>query len=159
VPESEARAYWDKFEPLKKNPVLLEKFIGHKAQGIVTAYHYASGSIATPQQLFFAVQESIKKALDANEVSYKDENSLKESVIAWLEDPIHNQFMDALLQKPKWMSTFSQSSADEIINMLKKSSDVSSLVDNIFSLAAEEGYYRSQSFRRFPAELDCGYHR
>lgn len=139
VPESEARTYWDKFEPLKKNPVLLEKLIGHKTQGIVTAYRYASGSITTPQQLFFAVQESIKKALDANEVSYKGENSLKESVIAWLEDPIHNQFMDALLRKPKWMSTFSQSSADEVINTLKKSSDVSSLMDNIFSLAAEEG--------------------
>lgn len=107
VPENEVRAYWDKFEPLKKNPVLLEKLIGHKAQGIVTAYRYASGSITTPQQLFFAVQESIKKALDTNKVSYKGENSLKESVIAWLEDPIHNQFMNALLQKPKWMSTFS----------------------------------------------------
>ena len=139
VSESEARAYWDKFEPLKKNPALLEKLIGHKAQGIITAYRYASGSIATPQQLFFAVQESIKKALDANEVSYKGENSLKESVIAWLEDPIHNQFMDALLKKAKWMSTFSQSSADEMINTLKKSSDVSSLMDNIFGLAAEEG--------------------
>lgn len=139
VPEAEVRNYWNKFEPLKKNHVLLEKLIGHKAQGIVTAYRYASGSISTPQQLFFAVQESIKKGLEANEVSYKGENSLKESVIAWLEDPIHNQFMDALLQKPKWRSTFSQSSADEIINTLKKSSDVSSLMDDIFSLAAEEG--------------------
>ena len=139
VPEAEVRNYWNKFEPLKKNPVLLEKLIGYKAQGIVTAYRYASGSISTPQQLFFAVQESIKKALDVHEVSYKGENSLKESVISWLEDPIHNQFIDALLQKPKWMSTFSQSSADEIINTLKKSSDVSSLMDDIFSLAAEEG--------------------
>lgn len=139
VPETKVRNYWNKFEPLKKNPVLLEKLIGHKAQGIVTAYRYASGSISTPQQLFFAVQESIKKALDVHEVSYKGENSLKESVISWLEDPIHNQFIDALLQKPKWMSTFSQSSADEIINTLKKSSDVSSLMDDIFSLAAEEG--------------------
>lgn len=139
VPETEVRNYWNKFEPLKKNPVLLEKLIGHKAQGIVTAYRYASGSISTPQQLFFAVQESIKKALDVHEVSYKGENSLKESVISWLEDPIRNQFMDALLQKPKWRSTFSQSSAGEIINTLKKSSDVSSLMDDIFSLAAEEG--------------------
>lgn len=139
VPENEVRAYWDKYEPLKKNPVLLEKLIGHKAQGIVTAYRYASGSISTPQQLFFAVQESIKKALVSNNVSYMGENSLKESVISWLEDPIHNQFMNALLQKPKWMSTFSQSYADEIINTLKKSSDVSSLMDNIFRLAAEEG--------------------
>lgn len=139
VPETEVRNYWNKFEPLKKNPVLLEKLIGHKAQGIVTAYRYASGSISTPQQLFFAVQESIKKALNVHEVSYKGENSLKESVISWLEDPYHNQFIDALLQKPKWMSTFSQSSAGEIINTLKKSSDVSSLMDDIFSLAAEEG--------------------
>ena len=139
VPESEARAYWNKFVPLKKNPVLLEKLIGHKAQGIVTAYRYASGSITTPKQLFFAVQESIQAALDASGFSYKGENSLKESVIAWLEDPIHNQFMYALLQKPKWMSSFSQSSSDEIINMLRKSSDVSSLMDSIFSLATEEG--------------------
>lgn len=139
VPESEVRNYWNKFEPLKKNQVLLEKLIGHKAQGIVTAYRYASGSITTPQQLFFAVQESIKKALDDCNIPYKGENSLKDSVIAWLADPIHKQFMDALLQKPKWMSTFSQSSTDQIINSLKKSSDVSSLMDNIFSLAAEEG--------------------
>lgn len=139
VPESEVRAYWNKFEPLKKNPVLLEKLIGHKIQGVVTVYRYASGSINTLRQLFFAVQESIKKALDANKVPYKGENSLKESVIAWLEEPTHNRFMNDLLQKPKWMSAFSQSSADEIINTLKKSSDVSSLMDSIFVLATEEG--------------------
>ena len=139
VPEAEVRAYWDKYEPLKKNPALLAKLLGHKEQGIITAYRYASGSITTPQQLFFAVQESIKKALDDNDVPYKGEESLKDSVITWLEDPIHNQFMNALLQKPKWMSTFSQSTADEIINTLKKSDDVASLMDHIFTLAAEEG--------------------
>ena len=37
------------------------------------------------------------------------------------------------------MSTFSQSTADEIINTLKKSDDVSSLIDDIFALAAQEG--------------------
>ncbi len=139
VPEEEVRTYWNKFEPLKKNQVLLEKLIGHKEQGIVTAYRYASGSITKPQQLFFAVQESVKKALDTSEIPYKGENSLKESVIAWLEDPTHAQFMDALLQKPKWRSTFSQSTAEEIINALKKSGDASSLMDSIFDLAAEEG--------------------
>lgn len=138
VPEEELRAYWDQ-KPLKNYSALREKLIGHKAQGIVAAYRYASGSITSPQQLFFAVQESVKKALEANHVSYLGENTLKESVISWLEDPIHNHFMDALLQKPKWMSTFSQSSADEIVNTLKKSSDVSSLMDDIFSLAAQEG--------------------
>ena len=139
VSEDEVKAYWNKFEPLRKNTALLEKFLGYKAQGVVTAYRYASGSITSPRQLFFAVQESVKKALDRNNVAYKGENSLKESVIAWLEDPTHNSFMNALLQKPKWVSTFAQSTADEIINTLKKSSDVSSLMDDIFSLAEQEG--------------------
>lgn len=139
APENDVREYWNRFESLRKNPLLLEKLLGHKAQGIVTAYRYASGSIATPQQLFFAVQESVKKTLDSSNVPYKGENSLKESVIAWLEDSAHSHFMDELLKKPKWMSTFSQSSSEEIINALKKSSDVSSLMDNIFKLAAEEG--------------------
>ena len=139
VPEQEVRDYWESFEPLKKNPALLTKLLGHKAHGIVTAYRYASGSITTPQQLFFAVQESVKKAIDTHGIAYKGEKSLKESVISWLEDPAHNRFMNDLLQKPKWMSTFSQSTADEIINTLKKSDEVSSLMDDIFALAAIEG--------------------
>ena len=77
--------------------------------------------------------------MNASDVQYKGENSLKESVISWLEDDIHARMIDSLLERPKWQSTFSQSTAEEIINTLKKSSDVSSLMDNIFSLAAAEG--------------------
>ena len=137
--EEEVREYWNKYDNLKKNPILLEKLLGHKEQGILTAYRYASGSITIPQQLFFAVQESVKKALDAHEIPYKGENSLKESVISWLEDSAHNAFVDELLKRPRWMSTFSQSSANEIINALKKGTDVSALMNNIFNLAAVEG--------------------
>lgn len=139
VPEAELRAYWDKYDPLKKNNTLLEKLIGHKEQGILTAYRYASGSITTPQQLFFAVQESIQTSLAAIPGSYKGENTLKESAIAWLEDPAHNNFVNSLLQKPEWMAEFSQSTADEIINTLKKRSEVSGLMESIFKLAAKEG--------------------
>lgn len=139
VPEEELRAYWDKYEPLKKNHVLLEKIIGHKEQGVLTAYRYASGSITTPQQLFFAVQESIQASLAVITDSYKGENTLKESVISWMEDPAHNSFVNNLLQKPEWMAEFSQSSADEIINTLKKRNEVTDLMDSIFKLAAKEG--------------------
>lgn len=139
VPEDELRAYWNKYEPLKKNSALLEKIIGHKEQGILTAYRYASGSITTPQQLFFAVQESIQASLAAIPDSYKGENTLKESVITWMEDPAHNGFVNELLKKPEWMAEFSQSSADEIINTLKKRGEVSGLMDSIFKLAAKEG--------------------
>lgn len=139
VPNDELRAYWDRYEPLKKNKALLEKLIGHKEQGVLTAYRYASGSITSPQLLFLAVQESIRAALDAVPGSYKGENTLKESVFAWLTDSSHNAFVNSLLQKPEWVSEFSQSSADEIINSLRKRSDVSSLMESIFKMAEKEG--------------------
>lgn len=139
VPNDELRAYWDRYEPLKKNKALLEKLIGHKEQGVLTAYRYASGSITSPQLLFLAVQESIRAALDAVPGSYKGESTLKESVIAWLTDSSHNAFVNSLLQKPEWVSEFSQSSADEIINSLRKRSDVSSLMESIFKMAEKEG--------------------
>lgn len=139
VPNDELRAYWDRYEPLKKNKALLEKLIGHKEQGVLTAYRYASGSITSPQLLFLAVQESIRAALDAVPGSYKGENTLKESVIAWLTDSSHNAFVNSLLKKPEWVSEFSQSSADEIINSLRKRSDVSSLMESIFKMAEKEG--------------------
>lgn len=139
VPEAELRNYWNQHKALQKNNALLEKLIGHKEQGILTAYRYASGSITTPQQLFFDVQESIKASLDATPGAYKGENTLKESVIAWMEDPAHNLFINTLLQKPEWMAEFSQSTANEIINTLKKRSEVSDLMESIFKLAAKEG--------------------
>lgn len=139
LPEEEVRTYWNKYEPTKKNPALLEKIIGHKSRGIVTCYRYASGSITSPQQLFLAVQESVKAALIENGVSYKGESTLKESVISWMDSPAQKSFINALLEKPEWVSTFSQSTADEIINTLRKGNDVSELMDNIFKMAAKEG--------------------
>lgn len=139
LPEKEVRAYWDTYEPLKKNAALLEKLLGHKERGIVTAYRYASGNINTPEQLFLAVQESIKKALETQNVTYKGEASLKESVIDWLQDEAHAALINTLLKRPEWESTFSQSSAEEIVNSLRKSSDVTALMNHLFKLAAKEG--------------------
>lgn len=139
VPEEELKAYWNKYEQLRNNQPLLGKILGHKEQGIICAYRYASGSIATPQQLFMAVQESVKVALEQQNIPYKGENTLKESAILWLQDSAHNSFMNELLKKTEWQSLFAQSTADEIINSLKKNSDVTELMNNIFKLAAKEG--------------------
>ena len=88
VPEEELRAYWDKYEALKKKTDLLEKLIGHKQKGIMTAYRYASGMIDSPRDLFLAVQETLKASLVAANL-YAGENTLKESVIAWIDEPTH----------------------------------------------------------------------
>lgn len=141
VPEAELRAYWDRYEPLKKKTDLLEKLIGHKGKGIVVAHRYASGSIMSARDLFFAVQESVKSALVQQNVSYLGENTLKESIIAWLEDTDHKLMFNSLLQNPdkEWRALFSQSTADEVLNTLRRNGEVKSLVDNIFRLADKEG--------------------
>ncbi|MRR05466.1 MAG: hypothetical protein EG828_00750 [Deltaproteobacteria bacterium] len=138
VPEEELRAYWDRYEPLKKKPDLLEKLNGHKQKGIMTAYRYASGMIDSPRDLFLAVQETLKASLVAGNF-YAGENTLKESVIAWIDEPSHKLFFDALLKKPEWAALFSQTSADEVLNALRKDGEVKTLMDNIFRLADKEG--------------------
>jgi len=138
VPEEELRAYWDRYEPLRKKTDLLEKLIGHKQKGIVTAYRYASGMIDSPRDLFLAVQESLKASLIEHKL-YAGENTLKESVIAWIDEPSHKLFVDALLKKPEWTALFSQSTADEVLSSLRKGGDVKRLMGNIFRLADKEG--------------------
>jgi hypothetical protein len=141
VPEEEFRAYWNKYEPLRKKIDLCEKLIGHKKKGIVVAHRYASGGIMSARDLFFAIQESVKAALVRQNIPYLGENTLKESIIAWLEDADHKLMFNSLLNNPdkEWRALFSQSTSDEVLNVLRKNGEVKSLVENIFRLADKEG--------------------
>lgn len=138
VPEEDLRTYWNRYEPLKKKIDLLEKLIGHKQKGIVTAYRYASGMINSPRDLFFAVQETLKVSLVERNL-YAGENTLKESVIAWIDKPANKQYFDTLLKEAEWAALFSQSSADEVLNALRKGEEIKTLMDNIFRLAEKVG--------------------
>ena len=141
VPEEELRAYWDRYEPLKKKTDLLEKLIGHKKKGIVVANRYASGGIMSARDLFFSIQESVKAALLRQNISYLGENALKESVIVWLEDADHKLMFNSLLKNSdkEWRALFSQATADEVLKELRKNGEVKFLMDNIFRLADKEG--------------------
>lgn len=140
VPEDELKAYWDSYDALKKENDLLTKLLGHRDRGIVTAYRYATGGITTSQKFFAAIQESVREAMEKSDrVTYMGENTLKENVISWIEDPAHKRFFNDLLQKPEWTAKFSQSNADEVLNTLKKSGDIKDLMSNIFELADKEG--------------------
>jgi hypothetical protein len=141
VPESELRAYWNKFDALQTNANkdLLEKFIGHKSRRIVTAYRYASGGINGTRDLLLAVQDSIKAALVESGVEYTGENTLKESVIVWLEDPLNKKHFDEYLELPEFTSRFSQSTADEVLKDLRKGGELKELMENIFYLSDKRG--------------------
>ena len=138
VPEEELYEYWNRYEPLRNKTDLLEKIIGHKQKGIVTTHRYASGSIGSPRDLFLAIQESLKASLVEQKL-YAGENTLKESVIAWIDEPSHKLFLDALLQKPEWSALFSQTNADQVLIALRKGGEVKKLMDNLFRLADKEG--------------------
>jgi hypothetical protein len=137
VSEDELRDYWNRYDPLKKKSDLLEKFLGHKQKGIVTAHRYASGSIGSPRDLFLAIQDSLKVALVEQNL-YAGENTLKESVIAWIDKPANKRWLDELLQT-EYSALFSQSTADEVLNALRKGGEVKKLMDNLFRLADKEG--------------------
>jgi hypothetical protein len=139
VPDMELEEYWDKYEPLKKHPDLLQKLLGHKQKKIVTVHRYASGGINSTHDLLFAVQDSLKSALLQQNVVYIGENTLKDSVIAWVEEPTRKEFFNRLLQKPEYSSKFTQSTADEVLNSLRKGGNLKELMDNIFYLANKEG--------------------
>lgn len=141
VPEPELRAYWDKFDALQTNANkdLLERLIGHKSRRIVTAYRYASGGINGTRDLLLAVQDSIKVALVESSVEYTGENTLKESVIAWLEDPLNKKHFDEYLELPEFESRFSQSTADEVLKDLRKGGELKELMENIFYLSDKRG--------------------
>ncbi len=133
--EDEIQDYWNKYEPLQKHNDLLQKLLGHKSRGIVTAHRYASGGISTPREFFFAIQESLKAALISANAKHLGENTLKENAIVWIKE---NKFIiDELLKKPKWSAVFSQSTADEVLYTLQRSGDVRNLMNNLFRLAED----------------------
>ncbi len=138
VPENELTDYWNEYDNLKNNPDLLTKISGHKERGVLTCYRYASGGITTPKQLFFSIQETVKKALEEKGLDL-GVGSLKESVIEWLSDEDNRHYFNTFLRKPKWASLFTQSSADEVLAALNSGRDIKDLMDNIFELADDVG--------------------
>ena len=139
--DAELTAYWIQQDnpnwPLNKEVDLLKKFIGHKQRKIVTAYRYGSGGISTTQQLLLAVQESVKAALIEQGVAYTGENTLKDAVIAWIEKPAQKAFLNDLLETK--YASWPQSTADEVLSALSNDGDIQQLMNNIFTLANEEG--------------------
>jgi len=125
--------------PEKLGNDLLTKLRGHKKGKIVVAHRYASSSIRGDRDLICAVQESVRKALDVAAVSYKGENTLRESAVAWIEAANHKAFFDSLVKSEKYRYAFHGKSADDVLAQLKGNGDVHDLMEEIFKLAAGEG--------------------
>ncbi|MDD4510532.1 MAG: hypothetical protein PHY23_06505, partial [Oscillospiraceae bacterium] len=134
--DDDLKEYFDRYD-LPQD--LLKKFRGHKSGKIVTAHRYASGSIHGDRDLILAVQERIRHGLLDAKVEYKGENTLKESVIAWLNDPLNKNYFNSLLLLDEYKILFGEMNTDDILDKLRTSSEVSELITKIFKLADERG--------------------
>jgi hypothetical protein len=137
-PDRDLETYFER-HPSKLGNDLLTKLKGHKAGMIVVAHRYASSSIRGDRDLICAVQESVRRALDAAKLGYKGENTLRESAVAWIENATHKAFFDTLLKSETYRHSFHGKSADDVLAQLKGGGDVHDLMEAIFTLASNEG--------------------
>ncbi|GHU63478.1 hypothetical protein AGMMS49983_07010 [Clostridia bacterium] len=140
VPEEELRGYWFGFKALEDSPDILEKYIGHRqnGNGVLTVYRYATTDIESPRHFYLAVQQAVRDALRVKKL-YEGENTLKDSVIAWIKKTANKNYINELLVQPQYRNEFAQLDADGIIASLQKNSDVTTLMRNMFNLADKEG--------------------
>lgn len=140
VPEAELRNYWSQYPALQQKQDLLEKLIGHKKSGVLTAYRYASGSIRSPRDLFRAIQDSLKAAL-VQAGLYQGEHTIKESMIAWIEEnPANKAYLDSLLAQSEWKALFAMANADAVLAALRDpATNLQELMNNLFRLADRQG--------------------
>ena len=139
VPEEELRAYWQEYKVLQQEGDLLRKLLGHKKEGVVTVYRYA-GTPQSTRDLLIAVQESVKAALHARGL-YEGENTLKDSVIRWLEkDEANRIFVDSKLQQPEWAALFGGMTTTDILARLHEGGEVRDLMERIAKFGNDEGF-------------------
>lgn len=137
VPQEKLVQYWEKYDALKKEKDLLQKLIGCKERGVLTVYRSSSSEIRDNRKLFFAVQESVLKALKAKGCQYLGNATLRESVVDWLSKDAQKAMFDALL-KGKY-SSFPYRSTDEVIERLRGGGDVGDLIEKILTIGDAEG--------------------
>lgn len=134
--ESETRDYFERFE---LDNDLFNKFQGAKNSGeILTVHRYGSSSIRNDQNLVFALQESIEKALEDKGIQNKGQSALRDSVLAWLSDPANKSYFNDLATGA-YANLFGGDDADAIIANLSGLSGNSLLVlmEKIFKVADE----------------------
>lgn len=139
--DNEIRAYFKDYG-LKDD--LCQQLITDKSNGkLITIHRIGSASIRSDQDLILALQDSIAAALQEHGITNRGEASLKESALRWLEDKEANRiYFDSLIQEDKYMWDFGGKHVDEVISVLKSSSDeeaVSKMMRNILKVAEDNG--------------------
>ncbi|HOT59449.1 MAG TPA: hypothetical protein PLJ83_07280, partial [Spirochaetales bacterium] len=140
APSEEVEAYFNKYEALAPYKTdLMQRLIAAKKEGtILTCYRYASAAINNTNDLIIVIQELIAKSVASAGLEYKGENTLKQSILKWLEDSRNKTLFAGYVDK-EYKDLFGGWSADEIIEKLQKSDSSTDLVGKINTMASEIG--------------------
>lgn len=138
VSPEEVEAYFNKYDALSPYKTdLMQRLIASKKEGrILTCHRYASAAINNTNDLIIVIQELIAKAVDNAGYEYKGENTLKTSILKWLEDSRNKTLFAGYVDK-EYRDLFGGWSTDEIIEKLQKPNVQTELVGKINQMATE----------------------
>lgn len=115
--ENDTREYFDKFNEQLDND-LFNRFQNMKQNNnILTVHRYGSSDIKNDNDLVFAVQESILKALKEKGINVSGEAALKESAIRWLSETNNKNYFNSIIETD-YAEMFSGDNVDNIIEKL-----------------------------------------
>lgn len=139
--DDEIRAY---FKDYGLQDDLCQQLITDKSNGkLITIHRIGSASIRSDQDLILALQDSISAALKEHNIANRGEASLKESALRWLEDKEANRsYFNDLIHEDKYMWEFGGKHVDEVISVLKSSTDeltISKMMRNVLKVAENNG--------------------
>lgn len=134
--EDDVREYFDNYgidRDLRNNLLRIKR-----SGKILTVHRYGSSNIKDDNDLVLAIQESVTKALSDAGIENKAGESMRESVIRYLEDPENKQSF-GIYVKGSYSTLFGGDDVDDIIRKLKTYHDegIRTLMDKIFRVARE----------------------
>lgn len=129
--DEDTKAYFDEYNLDRDLYLKLQR---EKNNGkIITVHRYGSSSIKGDDDLVFAIQESIERALIDNDIENNASATLKEAVIRYLSDEENKQSFN-IYARGSYRSLLGGKDADEIIENLKNYEDdaLAELMNKLF---------------------------
>lgn len=119
--EEELKEYFDEYEDLRRETDLRDRLLGHKRGKIVTVYCYGSGEINNIRDLTMKVYAETAKALKNAKMEFYGEDTLRGSILKWLEVPANQNYLADLIRMPEnqMLGSLTGKSVEEIIAQLK----------------------------------------
>lgn len=139
----EVRSYFDDYG---LSSDLCDKLISVKNEEqngkLITIHRISSGSVRSEQDLIWAVQDSIAKALSEHEIDNKAEGTMKEAFLHWLAEKESNRtYLNALIHEEKYAWNFAGMDVQGVTERLHNGDEtqVASLMRHLITVAEDNG--------------------